>query len=163
MLNSTLWSYRTSYKTTIKSTPFRMAFVLEAIMPIEFQVPTRWVQVTERLDKEQSGQVRKQQLLLLEESRIQPMTKLEQKQRQARGFVDRHRWKQEKLFTSEKPVLAFQTKMGLMPGKLRFRWTGPFWIVDSKNGAYQVGSLLLQAWPNNIPWWEFTVVFYTRG
>ena len=39
-LNSALWAYRTSYKTSIKSTPFRMAFGLEVVMPIEFQVPT---------------------------------------------------------------------------------------------------------------------------
>ena len=69
-LNSALWAYHTSYKTAIKSTPFK----------IEFQVPTLRVQITERLDKERSEQVRKQQLLLLEESRIQAMSALEPKQ-----------------------------------------------------------------------------------
>ena len=39
-INSALWAYRTSYKTVIKSTPFRMAFGLDAVMPIQFQVPT---------------------------------------------------------------------------------------------------------------------------
>ena len=34
-----------------------MAFGLEAVMPIEFQVPTLWVQVTERLDEVKSEQV----------------------------------------------------------------------------------------------------------
>ena len=34
-LNIALWAYRTSYKTTIKSTPFRMTFELEAVMAIE--------------------------------------------------------------------------------------------------------------------------------
>ena len=57
-------------------------------MPIEFQVPTLRVQVTERLDEVKSEQVRKQQLLLLEESRIQAMLALEQKQRQTKAFVD---------------------------------------------------------------------------
>ena len=51
-LNSALWAYRTSYKTVIKSTPFRLAFGLEAIMLVEFQVPTLRVQVTDRLDEE---------------------------------------------------------------------------------------------------------------
>ena len=51
-LNSALWAYRTSYKTVIKSTPFRMAFGLEVVMPIEFQVPALRVQVTDRLDEE---------------------------------------------------------------------------------------------------------------
>ena len=35
-LHSALWAYRTSYKAMIRSTPFQMAFGLEAVMPIEF-------------------------------------------------------------------------------------------------------------------------------
>ena len=70
------------------------------------------------------------------------MCALEQKQRQTRAFVDRHRQQKEQMFVIGMPVLVFQTKMGSMRGKLRFRWTGPFWIVDSNNGTYQVGTLL---------------------
>ena len=69
-LNSALWAYRTSYKTSIKSTPFCMAFRLEAIMPIEFQVLKLRIQAIERLDELQLEQIRKEGLLLLEESRI---------------------------------------------------------------------------------------------
>ena len=78
-LNNALWAYRTSYKTFIKSTPFRLAFGLEAVMPIEFQIPTLRVQATKKLDKLQSKQSRKVALLLLEEERIQVMAALEQK------------------------------------------------------------------------------------
>ena len=56
-----------------------MAFGLEAVMSIEFQVLTLRIQLTERLDEEKSEHVRKQQLLLLEESRIQAMSALEKK------------------------------------------------------------------------------------
>ena len=38
-----------------------------------------------------------------------------------------------------------------MPGKLRFRWTGPFWIRKEYNGSYQLGMLaieLLGKWVN---------------
>ena len=28
-----------------------------------------------------------------------------------------------------------------MPRKLRFRWTGPFWITKEYNGSYQLGTL----------------------
>ena len=52
-----------------------------------------------------------------------------------KAFGDRHRRQTEKQFAIGKPVLVFQTKMGLMPRKLRFRWTGPYWIVDNKNGT----------------------------
>ena len=75
--------------------------------------------------------------MLLEEDRIQAMAALEQKQRQTKAFEDRHHKQIEKQFAIGKPVLVFQTKMGLMSGKLRFRW-----IINSKKGMYQVGTLV---------------------
>ena len=68
------------------------------------------------------------------------MSALEHKQRQTKAFVNRHRRKTETQFGIGKPVLVFQTKMGVMPGKLRYMWTGPVWIVNNKNGTYQVGT-----------------------
>ena len=56
----------------------RIKAIKSTLFKIEFQVPALRVQVTERLDKERSEQVRKQQLLLLEESRIEAMSALEQ-------------------------------------------------------------------------------------
>ena len=110
-------------------------------MPIEFQIPTLRVQATKDLDELKSEQSRKIALLKLEEERVEAMATLEQKQRQTKAFVDLHRRQTEKQFAIGKPVLVFRTKMGLMTGKLRFRWTGPYWIIDSKNGMYQVGTL----------------------
>ena len=99
----------------------------------------------------QSEQIRKEGLLLLEESRIQAMIDLERKQRQTKAFVDRHRRHAEKQFPIKRSVLVSQTKIGSMPRKLRFQWTGPFWIIISKNGTYQVGTLsddILPKWVN---------------
>ena len=61
-------------------------------------------------------------------------------------------WKDnEKLFGIGKPVLVFQTRMGNMSGKLRFRWTGPYWITWEFKGSYQLGTLaseMLDKWVN---------------
>jgi hypothetical protein len=38
-----------------------------------------------------------------------------------------------------------------MPGKLRLRWTGPYWIVNEEGGTYQLGTLsggVLPQWAN---------------
>ena len=140
-LQSALWAYRTTFKTNIQSTPFRMAFGLEAVMPIEFQVQSLRVQVKERLPESQSEQYRLEQLLELGEHRVASMAQLEQRQRQRKAFVDRHRKGREKDFMAGRPVLVFQTRMGQMPGKLRFRWTGPYWIVDAENGTFTLGTL----------------------
>ena len=66
---------------------------------------------------------------------------LEQELRLCKAFVDRHRKTCEKDFMVGKAVLVFQTRMGQMPGKLRFRWTGPYWIVGAENNTFQLGTL----------------------
>ena len=32
-----------------------------------------------------------------------------------------------------------------MPGKLQFRWTGPFWIIGAYNETFQLGMLAGEA------------------
>ena len=86
-----------------------MTFGLEAVMPIEFQVPSLRVQVKARLPEAQSGQYRLEQLLELGEPRVASMTQLEQRQQQSKAFVDRHRKGLEKELTIGRPVLVFQT------------------------------------------------------
>jgi hypothetical protein len=62
-LHSALWAYWTSYKTSIRSTPFRMAFGLEAVMPSEFIVLSLRIQSEYRLNESESEQARVEQLL----------------------------------------------------------------------------------------------------
>ena len=55
------------------------------------------------------------------------------------------------MFGIGKPILVFLTRMGKMSGKLRFRWTGPYWITREFNGSYQLGTLageVLGKWVN---------------
>ena len=89
-LQSALWAYRTTFKTSIQSTPFWMAFRLEAVMPIEFHVPSLRVQVKGRLRESQSEQYRLEQLFELGEHRVASMAQLEQRQRQRqrKAFVE---------------------------------------------------------------------------
>ena len=41
-LHSVVWAYRVAYKTAIGITPFNMVYGLDAILPLEFLVPTLW-------------------------------------------------------------------------------------------------------------------------
>ena len=161
-LNSGLWAYRTSYKTSIKCSPFRMAFNLEAVMPIEFQVLTLRIQATERLDELQLEQIRKEGLLMLEESQIQAMKDLERKQRQTKAFVERHRRQTERQFIIGKPILVFQTKMGSMPGKLWFRWTGSVWIVHNEILPKWVNGFRFKPYHGPMPENPFIVDFVAK-
>ena len=39
-LHSAIWDYRVAYKIAIGTTPFNLVFGLDAILPIEFLIPT---------------------------------------------------------------------------------------------------------------------------
>ena len=110
-----------TYKTNIKSTPFLLAFGLETVMPVEFQVPSLRVQTTERLLEAESELTCLEQLLKLGETKITSLSNLEEAQHQRKTLVDRHRQSNEQLFGIGNAVLFFHTRLGGMPGKLQFR------------------------------------------
>ena len=58
------------YKTSIRTNPFRLAFGLEAVMMIEFQIPSLRIQVKERLSEKESEKIRLATLCELEENRV---------------------------------------------------------------------------------------------
>jgi hypothetical protein len=50
MLYSALWAYRTSIKTTTGFSPFQLVYGLEAVFPIECQIPSLKLAVQLLLD-----------------------------------------------------------------------------------------------------------------
>ena len=87
-LHSTLWGYRTNYKTSIKSTPFGMAFRVEAAMPTEFIVMSLYIEVGHKLNEKVSEQVRVKGLLRFKEERLNSLRMLEHEQWVRKAFVD---------------------------------------------------------------------------
>jgi len=39
-LGETLWAYRTTYKTPMQSTPYALVYGVEAVLPLEIQIPS---------------------------------------------------------------------------------------------------------------------------
>ena len=74
-LHSALWAYRVAYKPKLHTTPFNLAFDLNAILPMEFLLPTlriakqlEWTghELSERLDElEKLGETRLQTVATL--------------------------------------------------------------------------------------------------
>jgi hypothetical protein len=128
-----------------------MVFGLEAVMPFEFIVPSLRIQSKYWLNETALEQAHVEQLLRLEEDCIRSMEALEHEKRLRKAFVDRHRKRNEERFGIGKAILLFQSRSGLMLGKLRLRWTGPYWIVKADNGTYQLGTIsgeVLPQWAN---------------
>jgi hypothetical protein len=68
-LTATLWAYRTTYKVTTRATPFSLVYGIEAILPIEFEIPSLRIAINERLDESQSLKDRLERLEGLNEAR----------------------------------------------------------------------------------------------
>ena len=121
-------------------------------MANEFQIPSLRIQVKERLSEKESKRIWLETWWELEEHQIASLLQLELEQRRRKSFIDKHRRGNEKEFGIGKLVLVFQTRMGNMPGKLRFRWISPFWVTKEFVGSYQLGTLageLLSKWVND--------------
>jgi hypothetical protein len=68
-LTAALWAYRTTYKVTTRATPFSLVYGIEAILPIEFEIPSLFIAINERLDESQSLKDRLERLEGLNEAR----------------------------------------------------------------------------------------------
>ena len=109
-LHNMLWAYRTTYKMSIWTTPFWLAFRLEVGMPMEFQIPNLQIQFWEGLSEKESEIIWLATLCELEEHRITSVLQLELEKRRRKAFVDRHRKGNEKDFGIGKPVLVFHPR-----------------------------------------------------
>jgi transposase InsO family protein len=67
-LTGALWAYRTTYKVSTCTTPFSLVFGVEAILPMEFEVPSLRIAIDEWLDDSQSLKDRLERLKGLSEA-----------------------------------------------------------------------------------------------
>jgi hypothetical protein len=66
-ITTILWAYRTTCKRLTKHTPFRLVYGKEAVMPLEFVVPSLRIAVVTQMLDDQSLQRWLDELLELEE------------------------------------------------------------------------------------------------
>ena len=122
-LHNVLWAYRTAYKTSIGTTPFNLVFVLDAIIPIEFLIPT--LRVAKSLNwtgHELSDRV--DHLEKLDETRLQAIAGMYVEKRSQK------RWHDKKVRTKEfqqGDLVLFYTLKN-KKRKLKLRGLGPLII-----------------------------------
>jgi hypothetical protein len=111
-----LWAYRTKCKKLTGKTPFILVYVYEAVVPIEYLIPTFHIATITNMTKISATQERLEQLMELEEDRIVSSFHQEVQKATDKAWHDRHIKK--KNFKEGDLVLLYDSKYLQHPGKL---------------------------------------------
>ncbi|MCO5554804.1 hypothetical protein L7F22_008339 [Adiantum nelumboides] len=143
-LHSALWTYRVAYKTSIGTTPFNMVYGIQAILPLEFLIPTlRVAKELEWTRHELSEQLEVQEKL--DETKLRAMASIYAQKRNMKSFFDQHVINKE--FATWDYILMYTLKQHSK--KLQKRGNGPYVIHDiSHSGAIKLATLEGEEMPN---------------
>ncbi|MCO5585779.1 hypothetical protein L7F22_039715 [Adiantum nelumboides] len=106
-LHAALWPYRVSFKIALNATPFNLVYGLNAILPIEFQLPTlRVARDLEWIGHELSEQL--EDLENLDEQRLTAVAHIYAQKKKQKQFFDSHLL--TKIFKKGDLVLVYSLK-----------------------------------------------------
>ena len=121
VLPSALWAYHTTFKVATGLTPFKLAFGMEDITPVEYVVPSLQLTVQERLMSEDSLAYRLDAIAVLDEDRLKSFYWLQELQQRRKRQKDA--LSKAPKFVKGDLVIIFSAKMFKKPRKLTVRWS----------------------------------------
>ncbi|KAL0386056.1 UNVERIFIED_CONTAM: hypothetical protein Sradi_2999900 [Sesamum radiatum] len=76
-IGEALWAYRTTVRTPTQSTPYALVCGVEAVLPLEQQIPSLRIAIQEGLTEEENACIRLEELEALDEKRLEAQQRLE--------------------------------------------------------------------------------------
>ncbi|KAM1727408.1 hypothetical protein ACFX12_018051 [Malus domestica] len=139
-ISKALWAYRTTHRTPTQAMPYSLVYGVEAVLPLESQIPSLRMAIQECLTEKENAKLRLQELEALDERRLEAQQHLECYQaRLSKAFNKKVR---PRSFQTGDLVLALRRPIVIThktKSKFTSKWDGPYVIQKVyTNGAYLI-------------------------
>ncbi|XP_074318672.1 uncharacterized protein LOC141655494 [Silene latifolia] len=131
----TLWGYRTSIRTATDTTPYYLVYGIEAVHPVELEIPSLRILLESQVLEANWIQVRYDSLVMLDERRLNALYHVQLYQKRIESAFN----KKLKPRGISEGDLVLKSVKALLPidprGKLKPNWAGPYLVKKILSGG----------------------------